>query len=452
MERDSIDFGKEKITSLFVKLFIPTLLGLLFSALFNLTDGIFVGRGVGSDALAAVNIAAPIFLLSTGVALLFGTGVSVVAAIHLSHKNIKAANINITQAFIVSLTFICVVAIAAMIFPAQAGRLLGGSEKLIPHVVDYLWFILPGLPATIILIIGMFVLRLDGAPKFAMTANISAAVLNIFLDWLMIFPLQMGLKGAAIATTLSQYFGAALIMLYLLKFSKSVHFYRLKISKKSMSLFVRNVGYMTKIGLPTFLGELAMSCLMIVGNYMFISRLKEDGVAAFSVACYLLPLIFMIGNAIAESALPIISYNHGLNNTDRIRRTFRLSILLAIGCGVVLSAAGILFSNCIIRLFIDSASPAYRIAASGFPYYSLGFVLMSANVVYIGFYQSIERARAATVFMLLRGFIFIIPIFIFLPDIIGNIGLWLAVPCSEFLTLLIIFIYEVTHPVKKARE
>lgn len=440
-ERDSIDFGKENITSLFMKLFIPTLFGLLFSAMLNLADGIFVGRGVGSDALAAVNIAAPIFMVSTGLSMLFGTGVSVVAAIHLSHGNVKAANINITQAFTVSLLLMFIISLVVMLFPAQTGRLFGGSPKLIPYVVDYLLYIVPGLMAIVFLIIGMFVLRLDGAPKYAMTANVIASLLNIFLDWLFVFPLHMGIRGAAIATTIAQYVGAAMIIIYLLRWNRIIHFYKPKFSRKSIQLTIRNVGYMSKMGFPTFLGELAMSCLMIVGNYMFITRLHEDGVAAFSVACYLQPLIFMIGNSIAQSALPIISYNHGLNNVARIRKTFRFSLLLAVGSGLLITLCGVFYCKPVISLFLDSGLPAYHIAVTGFPLYALSFVLASVNIVLIGFYQSIEHARAATTFMLFRGFIFIIPIFIFFPDLVGNAGLWLAVPLSETLTLTIISVH-----------
>lgn len=125
--RDKIDFGKTDVSTLFIKLFIPTLLSLLFGGLLNLADGIFVGRGVGSDALAAVNVAAPIFMIGTATALLFGSGVSVVAAIHLSHNNIKAANINITQALTVSSFIMCIVAIIIILFPDTIDIFLEGK-------------------------------------------------------------------------------------------------------------------------------------------------------------------------------------------------------------------------------------------------------------------------------------------------------------------------------------
>ena len=126
---------------MFVKLFVPTLLGMLFGAMLNIADGIFVGRGVRSDALAAVNIAAPIFLITTGVALMFGSGVSVVATVHLAHQNEKAARINVTQAITVGVAIITVMAVGVMLFPRQTAHLFGGTEQLMPYVLVI--FIIP---------------------------------------------------------------------------------------------------------------------------------------------------------------------------------------------------------------------------------------------------------------------------------------------------------------------
>ncbi len=204
MERDALDFGKTNVTRLFIKLFVPTLLGLLFGALFNLADGIFVGRGVGSDALAAVNIAAPPFLLATGLALMFGSGVSVVAAIHLSHGNKKAASINVTQALTASVTLMSIVSLFIFIFPEPTARLFGGNDRLMSLVLDYMLWILPALLGCMVTFIGMFVIRLDGSPKYAMMCEIVPSIINIILDYVCIFPLAMGIKGAAIATSTAQ--------------------------------------------------------------------------------------------------------------------------------------------------------------------------------------------------------------------------------------------------------
>ena len=146
--RDSIDFAKENIPRLFLRLFIPTLLGLLFGAMLNIADGIFVGQGVGSDALAAVNVAAPIFMIGTGTALLFGSGVSVVVAIHLSHGNYKAANINVTQAFTISTVIMFVAALLVGFFPEHTAGIFGGEGRTVPFACDYLQPVAPVLVRT----------------------------------------------------------------------------------------------------------------------------------------------------------------------------------------------------------------------------------------------------------------------------------------------------------------
>ena len=444
MQKDALDFGRMNIPSLFVKLLVPTLLGMLFGALLNLADGIFVGRGVGSDALAAVNIAAPLFLVATGLALTFGAGVSVVAAIHLSHGNQKAASINVTQALMVSVFLMILVCIVVYLFPEATARLFGGSDRLMPYVLDYMLWVMPSLLGFMVTFIGMFVIRLDGSPKFAMMCEIIPSVINIALDYICVFPLAMGIKGAAIATSAAQLLGVVMVLAYFMHSPQQIHLYRLKFTKKSMRLTMRNIGYMMKLGASNFIGEAAMASLIVVGNYMFISRLGEDGVAAFSVACYLLPLVFMIGNAIAQSALPIISYNYGVGKWNRIHRTRNLSLSLAAVCGLLTTIGGVFFSPAAAGMFLESGQRSWQIAVDGFPWYSLSFALFAVNVVFIGYYQSIERPRPAIFFMLLRGFIVIIPTFILLPTIIGDIGLWLAVPLSELLTLIAIIGYSLS--------
>ena len=140
--KDSIDFGSMDISKLFRKLLIPTVLGMVFSAVFVITDGIFVGKGIGSDALAAVNITAPLFMITTGVGLMFGVGASVVASIHLSHGKRKVAGINITQALVFSSLLILILSALCYYFVEPVGRLLGSSERLLPLVVEYMnWYV-----------------------------------------------------------------------------------------------------------------------------------------------------------------------------------------------------------------------------------------------------------------------------------------------------------------------
>lgn len=440
-ERDSIDFGKTNISKLFVKVFIPTLLSLMFGASVYVADGIFVGNGVGSHALAAVNIASPLFLISTGLAIMFGSGVSIVAAIHLSRGNNKAANINVTQAITVSITIILIICALVWMFPVKTAELFGSAGDLTPIVTEYLKYVLPSFFGSMLLVIGMFVIRLDGAPQLAMWSNVIASVANIVLDYLFVFPFEMGIKGAAIATSISQCGGAVIVMVYMIYLPKTLRLYKPKFTRTSIRLTTRNTIYMVKLGIAAFIGETAMACLMVVGNIEFMRHLHESGVAAFSVSCYTLPLVFMFGNAIAQSALPIISYNYGAGNEKRVSNTFRMSLRIAATFGVLISLLGMSASSTIAGFFLSESDPVYAIASSGLPYYSTCFVFLILNIVLIGCLQSLERYKPANIFMLLRGYIFVIPAFIVLPTVIGTIGLWLAPAVSEALTFTIIVLY-----------
>ena len=219
MNRDKLDFGRERIGKLFRSLFYPTLVGMVFNTLLNICDGMFVGHGVGSDALAAVNIVAPLFMLCIGIGLMFGIGASVAASIHLSEDNRKAANIIITQAYLAGGMIFASIIVCCLFFTHDVLLLLGCSPRLEPYAADYLLWLLPGLMSFFLQCVGMMLVRLDGSPKYAMMVNVVAAVLNIFLDWLKVYPMQMGIKGASIATSLSCVVGGMMVVVYFIFFS-----------------------------------------------------------------------------------------------------------------------------------------------------------------------------------------------------------------------------------------
>ena len=363
MERDEIDFGTLKVSVLFRKLFIPTLFGMLSISAVTVADGIFVGHGVGSDGIAAVNIYVPLLMLFQGVGLMIGIGCSAV---------------------------------------------------------------------------GLFVIRLDGAPKLAMWCSVVAALLNVVLDWLFIFPLGWGVMGTAFATAISVSVGGVIVVVYLSFFARTLRFCPLKRSRKSLRLSLRNVGYQCRIGSSALLGEATLAMLMFVGNLTFIHYLGDDGVGAFGIACYYIPFVFMVGNAIAQSAQPIISYNFGAGVRERVIEAAQIALATAVVCGAVVTAVFIGSPRLLVGLFLDPATHAARIAIEGLPWFALGFICFIVNLTAIGYYQSLERVGIASGFALLRGFVFLVPSFLFMPRLCGTEGIWLAMPLSELLTALVI--------------
>ncbi len=448
MQRDSIDFEKGNVRQLFRRIFIPTLLGMLSISAVTAVDGIFVGHTVGSEGLAAINILVPVFMLLTGLGLMIGAGCSVVTSVHLSEGNEKAARLNMTQAMIFSTVVTLLIIVPMLVYPSATGRLLGSSEHLLPLVSEYLLWNFPSCLFMVWLAVALFVIRLDGAPKLAMACNLITACLNVVLDWYFMYPLGWGVKGAAFATAISETVGGLIAVIYIAFFAKKLYFVRIKASMKSLRLSIRNIGYQCRIGSAALLGEATMAVLIFMGNLMLMRYIGDDGVGAYGIICYYTPFIFMVGNAIAQSAQPIISFNFGLRRYDRMRDAENTALRTAILCGFIVALIFGVFPEYMVGLFVPEDSPATQIAVNGFSIFALGFIPFILNLTAIGYFQSVERIRPATMFALLRGFVLLIPCFLFLPELLDEKGIWLAMPVAEWLTLgciICFYIYRRRH-------
>lgn len=441
MKRDAIDLSTMDVFTLFRKLFIPTLLGMLSMSAVTAIDGIFVGHGVGSDGIAAINICIPPLMFFTGVGLMIGAGCSVIASICLSRGKGKIARLHVTQALLFVTVVVALPCLAMLVTPEKTARLLGSSEQLLPMVVDYLLWFVPSWVFQIWISVSLFVIRLDGAPRFAMWCSLVTAIINVALDWLFIFPFGWGVRGAAFATSISIVVGGIMAITYLLFFARRLRVYSPAWRMKDFRLFIRNMGNQCRIGSSALLAEAILAVLMFVGNQVFMEYLGDDGVGAFGIACYYIPFVFMVGNAIAQSAQPIISYNFGLGLAGRVKRAERIALLTAVVCGGCVAAAFILCPGWLVSLFVDPHTEAARIATEGFPYFATGFICFIVNLSAIGYFQSVERVKPATVFALLRGLVFLVPCFLLLPAACGDKGIWLALPLSEILASLSILCF-----------
>ena len=393
MKEKEIDFGRAKVSSLFNRVFFPTLLGMLGMSAMTAIDGIFIGHSVGSDGIAAVNIVVPVLMLLTGVGLMVGMGCSVVSSLRLARGQVLVARVSVTRAML----FVTAVA--------------------------------------------LFVIRLDGAPNLAMACSLTSAVLNVFLDWLFMFPFGWGIMGAAFATSLSTAAGGVIAVAYLLFFARRLRVVRVRVGWRALRAAARDLAGQCRVGSSSLLAEATLAVLTFMGNYVFMSYLGDDGVGAFGIACYYTPFVFMVGNAIAQSAQPIISYNFGLKAWPRVRAAERVALRTAAVCGLVVTAGSVFFPRELVGLFVPLDNAAARLAVEGFPYFSAGFVFFILNLAVIGYFQSLERMRPATVFALLRGVAWLVPSFLLLPGLLGTRGIWLALSVSELLTFLCVAVF-----------
>lgn len=287
------------------------------------------------------------------------------------------------------------------------------------HLIIYVCQLLPGMAFLFWQCTGMMFVRLDGSPRYAMWIQVAGGITNILLDWLFIFPLGMGVKGAAIATSIACGVGGMMSLMYFIKFSSSLKFYHLKMSQTSLLLTLRNLRDMAQIGFATFLTEIAMSVTILIGNYQFMSMLHEDGVAAYAIICYLFPIIFSVNNAVAQAAQPIISYNYGAGQKLRVRQTLRLSLLTALTCGILVMLTMTVGAEKIVEMFLRPEEKAYGLAVEGLHWFSVCSVFFALNIAFIGYYQSVTSAGRAMAFTMLRGIIFSVAAFMLMPSVFG---------------------------------
>lgn len=436
--KDNIDFGKENVKILFNKIFYPTFLGMVFSIVLNVTDGMFVGRGVGSVALAAINAVGPIFMIAGAIGLMFGMGGSVVASVHLSKSNEYTARIVTSRSVAFSAVSLALIAAFLLVFIKPVLVFFGCSDTMLPYAVAYTRVFAPFMICNGVILSGEFFIRLDGAPKYAMASSIVGAVLNIILDYLFIFPFKMGVTGAALATGIAMSVSVVMILVYLFNRKHALHFGKFKLSTlRAVKHTFRNGGYMCKLGFSTALAQLAVAFMMICGNNIFVRQIGDAGVAAFSVVCYLLPIVFMVYDGIAMAAQPIESYNHGQGNTTRVREALGVALRMSVIYGLVIAVGGSLLARLVVYLFIEPTDPAYEIAVRGLRLFNFALVPMAFNLIIMGYFQSVEKAREAMIISLLRSFFVLALSFLLLPRIAGVTGTWLAVPVSETVTFLV---------------
>ena len=434
------DMGTGDVKKLLLQLMIPAVVAQVVNLLYNIVDRIYIGHisGIGAAALTGVGLFTPILMLLNAFAMLIGSGGAPRTAIAMGQGDKKQAEKIVSNSFTMLLLFSVVLTIVFYAAAPTLLRLFGASDTTLPYALAYSRIYILGT-ICVLIVLGMNTfITAQGFAKISMLTTVIGAVINIVLDYVFIFILGWGMTGAALATSLGYIVGAGMILGYLGRRRNVVRLCRVKTRRKSMRLTLRNVGYMCRLGLSTFLCEGAIAMMMFAGNYVFIRYLGEDGVAAFSIACYFFPIIFMVYNAIGQSAQPILSYNFGAGNGARVRKAFRLALLTAVAAGLGFFGLTALFSRWIVAMFIDSSCLACAIAIGGLPLFASGVVFFAVNIVSIGYFQSVERPRPAMAVTVLRGFVFMAACFVGLPLLLGVEGIWLAVPLAEALTFAVV--------------
>lgn len=416
------------MTKKFLGYTIPSALAMFISSLYTIIDGIFVGQGVGDNALAAVSIVMPLTIMLFGIATMFAVGGGALVSKNFgAKKDIEGINL-FRQVFKFLLIISTVISLVLAIFSSPIVSILGATESIKPLASEYLrYYALFCIPNLIGIALNSFV-RNDNRPKLAMISTISGAITNIVLDYIFIFPLGMGLKGAAIATGLGQLVTVSIVIPHFIRKKGKLTFGNVKLDKSIIKEF-------TNIGVPSFFAEAAFSIIVFIQNIAIVNILGETGLSAYSIINYITTNIYMVLLGLTFGAQPLISYNFGAKNAKNMLEIYKISNVASIIINIIFTTVCFIFGRVLIGIF-TADSNILEIAYNGLNITNLGFFIVGLNLTTTVYYQAVEVPKYSNLMCILRSVVFL-PISVFiLIKLMGVNGVWLSLLVSEVLSLI----------------
>lgn len=442
----SHELGNAKVGLLIKKYYWPAFISVIVSSLYNIVDRIFIGQGVGAEALSGLSIIYPIMLIMMAFGMLFGVGTGVMVSISLGEKNQQKAEKTLANGFSLMLLVSVFVSILIFFIKDPLLRVFGASDQTIAYAQDYLLII---LPFVIFQVVGFSlnnVIRAEGNARVAMYSMLISAGVNIVLDPIFIFGFGMGVKGAAWATVISMMLMSVWVVLHFVQ-KRSV----VKLHYKYMKLEWGIIKNIVAIGMAPFAMQLASSVVHGLFNTQLLKHGNDIAVAANGILMSVMSLIFMCVVSVNMAVQPIIGFNYGAKQYDRVRLTLFKSIKIAslIAVGGFLVAQ--LFPGAIVKMFNTADRELFNIGVRGIRIAMAMSVLSGFQIVVGSYYQSTGKAKLAMLLSLLRQVIILIPLLLIFPNYFGLDGVWLSMPVADFISAVVVFFFF-KHELSKLNE
>ncbi|QIB27994.1 MATE family efflux transporter [Caloranaerobacter azorensis] len=431
MERSKL-LGEEKIEKLLLKFSIPAIVGMMVSALYNIVDRIYIGRGVGSLGIAGLTICYPIMIIIMAFGMLVGVGATSLISIRLGEQKRDEAEIILANGMILLILISIIVSILGFTFLNPLLKLFGASNNTLPYAKQYLTIILMG---TIFQTVGFGMnnfIRAEGNPKTAMMTMLIGAISNIILDPIFIFGFKLGVKGAAIATVLSQIISTIWVLSYF--FSDKSH---LKIHIANIKLQAPIVGKILAIGSAPFSMQVAASCVSALFNNQLSYYGGDIAISAMGIINSIVMLILMPIFGINQGAQPIIGYNYGAKKFDRVTKALKLAILAATTIVVIGFIATRVFPEQLISLFDKKDKELIKVGAQGMKIFLSMLPIIGFQIVSSNYFQAVGKPKQAMFLSLSRQVLVLIPALIILPKFFKLKGIWMAGPVSDFISSIL---------------
>lgn len=424
-----VRFGK------LLRYIIPAYLTSLFNTVYTIIDGIFVSAYVGTDALAAINIVFPIVNVLTGIALVFATGGSAVAALHIGGNRKNEASLSFSVSVTASILLGSLVSFGVLLNLTGILNLLGAASLIMADCRIYAFWWLLGTPVVIGKELFTYFIRIDGAPAYSLATALSGGILNIVLDYILIGCFRMGILGAALATMLGLLLSFCMGLYYFLRKGKVLLFTLHSLSFREAVRCMVN-------GASEFVDQLAIAITTIVFNRTALIFAGEDGVAAVSIIMYLQFLSIGVYFGFSMGIAPSLGYAYGDKKDGVCRILERYAYRFFAIAPLVIYTLTYFFAPLGVSCFVSSASPVFSLAVSGMRVYGLGFLFAGFNIFSAIRMTAYGKGHFSGVITFLRSFALLLTFLAFLPKILGMTGVWFAVPAAEFLTMFVSFLFN----------
>ncbi len=427
--------GEEAIGKLLFRFSIPAIVGMLVNALYNIVDRIFIGWGVNEVAIGGLYVGMPVTLILMAFGMLIGIGGNTLVSIRLGEDNRESAERIAGNSIVLLVLSSIVIAVIGLIFLEPLLLSFGASKANLPYAMDYLRIILYGAPFQLLGFGMNNFIRGEGNPKVAMQTMLIGAAINIVLDPILIIWLNMGVKGAAIATIISQAVSAAWVMKFFIS-GDSI----LNIKREYLKLKTSIIKEIVSLGFAPFSMQIAASLVTVLLNTNLQKYGGDLATSSMAIIQSLSMLILMPMFGINQGSQPIIGFNYGAKNYDRVKETLKYAILAAMGVGLFGLILTQVFPIQLFKLFMgsgDSLNEVTKIGVPGMRIYLALLPLIGFQVVGSNYFQATGKPKQAALLSLSRQVLVIIPVLIFLPRILGLTGVWLAAPISDLIATIL---------------
>ncbi|MGX8852358.1 MATE family efflux transporter [Amedibacillus sp. YH-ame10] len=421
-----------------LKFACPSIVMMMFMGLYTIGDTIVISRFVNTNALSALNIVTPVINVIVGLGAMLATGGSAIIAKKMGEGNHERASQDFTLIVIAGVILGGLVSLIGCLFIDKIIYALGASDILFPYCKKYLLIILLFTPASIMQVLFQNLIVTAGKPGFGMVLSICAGAFNVLLDYIFIVPMGMGIAGSALGTGIGYLIPTVIGIIFFLRNKGTLCF-------KNPILNMQVLWKCNSNGFSEFVSQIATALTTFLFNIIMMKLLGEDGVAAITIIIYTQFLLTTLYIGFTMGVAPIISYNYGSKEYEKLKKIFRICLCFIGLVSVLIFLISMTFGSQLVSIFSPKGTDVYQIAREGFLIFPISFLFCGINIFASATFTALSNGIVSAIISSLRIFVFISIALLVLPSIYGVLGIWLAVPLAELLSLFISLYFIFKH-------